>query len=114
MKDKYNFITHCLRPKYVKMCLGNFSTRLTILALFQVVEWSLKEMCQISNDDRKAFKCTYCTAAFKHTSGLKRHMVVHTGERPYKCVDCGQSFKQTGHLNSHRRKNHYLQPDDNS
>ena len=88
----------------MEIFVGYIRMKFIVLALFQVVDWSQKELSQFSNDDRKPFKCPSCTTTFKHRSELKKHMVVHTGERPYKCVDCGHSFTQTGNLNRHRQK----------
>jgi len=35
---------------------------------------------------------------------MKRHMLVHTGEKPYSCSDCGERFTQSGGLSGHRRR----------
>jgi KRAB domain-containing zinc finger protein len=32
---------------------------------------------------------------------LKRHAVIHTGERPHFCVVCNKSFTQAGSLKRH-------------
>ena len=55
------------------------------------------------------FNCTECNSMFKENCALKRHMVVHTGEKPYECEDCGQRFTQNGTLLRHRRKRYNIQ-----
>ncbi len=48
----------------------------------------------------------YCERCDKYLRGLtayKRHMVIHTGDRPYVCSECGKSFTQKQRLVVHQR-----------
>ncbi|XP_010890823.1 zinc finger protein 81-like [Esox lucius] len=47
--------------------------------------------------------CHFCGQCFNWTSNLKRHMMIHTGERPYRCGDCGKGFRSSDCLTKHRR-----------
>lgn len=49
------------------------------------------------------FVCSVCSKAFTKQVYLKRHEVVHSGERPYVCRQCGGSFSRTGDLAKHLR-----------
>lgn len=47
----------------------------------------------------------YCGWSFKRYEHLKRHMLVHTGERPYSChfPGCGKSFSRSDNFHAHYR-----------
>ena len=51
----------------------------------------------------KHFFCEYCSMGFIAAWELKKHLRVHTGERPYDCNDCDKKFKFKGNLDVHRR-----------
>ncbi|CAG5124839.1 unnamed protein product [Candidula unifasciata] len=45
--------------------------------------------------------CDFCGRMFAKKEYLRRHIRIHTGERPYKCVICGHSFRRSHHLRRH-------------
>ena len=49
----------------------------------------------------KSYQCPVCRKTFKHMSALKRHEVIHTGERKYQCHTCGYKSTLLGNLKTH-------------
>ncbi|GBM93162.1 hypothetical protein AVEN_258469-1 [Araneus ventricosus] len=47
--------------------------------------------------------CDYCTARI---ADFKKHVVIHTGQRPYGCEECGKSYNQSSNLSRHIRLCH--------
>ena len=47
--------------------------------------------------------CDTCGKEFDRPSLLKRHIRVHTGERPHVCDICNKGFSTSSSLNTHRR-----------
>ncbi|GIY93534.1 hypothetical protein CEXT_717981, partial [Caerostris extrusa] len=51
----------------------------------------------------KRHQCTSCGYTSIRSADLKRHIRIHTGERPYPCSICAKSFNRKSHLNNHMR-----------
>ncbi|WAR17165.1 ZN816-like protein [Mya arenaria] len=45
--------------------------------------------------------CNICGSVQSSRDHLKRHMKIHTGEKPFKCEYCDIRFSRKDHLNSH-------------
>ena len=62
---------------------------------------SIKSRRNVTTSTR--YQCQTCHRLLSSKSALKRHNMIHTGERPYKCSMCDRSFTQP-----HHRLNHEL------
>uniref|UniRef100_H3BAX9 Zinc finger protein 740 n=1 Tax=Latimeria chalumnae TaxID=7897 RepID=H3BAX9_LATCH len=51
----------------------------------------------------KNFICEHCYGAFRSSYHLKRHIFIHTGEKPFPCDVCDMRFIQKYHLERHKR-----------
>ena len=49
------------------------------------------------------FKCPFCGQQFTHRKSVKRHILLHTGERPYKCMKCSAGFTESYKLKMHQK-----------
>ena len=49
----------------------------------------------------RTHQCTQCVMAFKTAYELKRHLTIHTTEKPYKCDLCGMYMKTRKNLRGH-------------
>ena len=54
----------------------------------------------------KKYACPICWAIRGSPSEIRRHYLVHTGEKPFACTYCDATFNQRSNCNSHMRKYH--------
>ncbi|XP_075238381.1 uncharacterized protein LOC142334322 isoform X2 [Lycorma delicatula] len=52
-------------------------------------------------EDKSDHTCAVCSRSFPQLSSLKRHMKMHTGEKPFNCTECGKSYSEVSYLKRH-------------
>lgn len=45
--------------------------------------------------------CAFCGKAFLYMSKYRRHLKIHTGEKPFACLICNKEFSQKANLKTH-------------
>ena len=67
--------------------------------------YNLKKHMHIHTNE-KPYECDVCEKRFNESGNLKRHMRIHTNENPYECDVCEKRFRESGNLQKHVRTQH--------
>ncbi|XP_077179384.1 uncharacterized protein LOC143830578 isoform X2 [Paroedura picta] len=58
----------------------------------------------------RRYQCPECDREFSNSSNMRKHLLIHRGERPYGCHACGQSYADVSNLKKHQLKHMGMPP----
>lgn len=78
------------------------------LFLFHVFFSDYSQLKQQQTPQNHRVQCSVCGNDFANNFTLKRHMQLHTGEKPFECTVCLKRFHQKSHMKEHMIVHHKL------
>ncbi|KAF2353996.1 Zinc finger C2H2-type [Trinorchestia longiramus] len=85
---------------------GKSISKVKLLSGVRAPRSTLKSRFTSRNSILRKYCCPHCDKRFGWSTDLKRHIIIHTGERPFKCDTCCNSFTRKFLLENHISRAH--------
>ncbi|XP_042901460.1 zinc finger protein 672-like isoform X5 [Parasteatoda tepidariorum] len=83
-------------------CLKNSSNYVSVISYEENLHIGINEDLKTQRNQGLALHfCSTCDYSTWNKAHLKRHMAVHTGEKPFACPVCGRRFSLKWNMKSH-------------
>lgn len=69
--------------------------------------WETMKIIENSTSISSKFQCPMCSYGTSNKFDMKKHFLIHTGERPFQCNICGKKFSRNDHLKRHIKGTHF-------
>ncbi len=83
------------KPLFCDQCGKSFGKKSTLYSHVRAVHKNIRP-----------HKCDQCDVVCTTRTGLKMHMMTHTGEKPFSCVVCDKSFTRKFDCKKHQKTVH--------
>ncbi|XP_037081416.1 zinc finger protein Xfin-like, partial [Pollicipes pollicipes] len=83
-------------------CLDHHKEHQTIRSILKLQQ----QRRRTKPSSRPSTRCQICQKSFAKPGLLRRHQLIHTGEKPFKCEICDRAFNQKSALKIHRESKH--------
>lgn len=64
-----------------------------------------------AKEKSRKYQCASCLKKFLGSNDLRKHLRIHTDERPFVCPECNRAFRQAGSLKNHIASQHMPGPE---
>ena len=72
-------------------------------AIVKTLNVHIRDVHKREFEQLRTHECKTCSKAFPNKSTLKKHLRIHTGEKPFTCSICGRSFADPSAFNAHTK-----------
>ncbi|XP_037933856.1 gastrula zinc finger protein XlCGF57.1 [Teleopsis dalmanni] len=79
----------------------SISSSLSTLRTSSIRKSTSKQSGVVAKKSRISHICQICQKEFGGKTDLKRHILIHSNERPHKCEQCSKCFRQAVNLKNH-------------